>query len=111
MEGVVEVNPERLETLYTQGLELPYVEIGRVEPGLKLLFNGEEYWYYRTLPLKGYGAVLARYARELMAEGKKVLLARFPSGDNFSTSSHWDRIYMYATGVTPIGAGKSTGHG
>jgi hypothetical protein len=49
----------------------------------------------RTLPLKGYGAVMARYIRELEGDGKKPILARF-----------WDRIYIYATGVTPIGAGK-----
>ena len=106
MEGVIEVNPERIEMLYTSGLELPYIEFSRTEPALKLLLNGEEHWYYKTLPLKGYGAVLARYARELEAEGKKPLLARFRPGENFSTSSHWERIYIYATGVTPIGAGK-----
>jgi hypothetical protein len=57
--------------------------------------GGEEYWYVRTLPLKGYGAVMARHIRELEGDGKKPILARF-----------WDRIYIYATGVTPIGAGK-----
>ena len=110
MEGVLEVNPQRMETLYANGMELPYVEFGRVEPVLKLVYEGEEYWYYRTLPLKGYGGALARYVRELATEGKKLLLARFPPGENFRTSQHWDRLYMYATGVTPIGAGKSAGH-
>ena len=95
MQGVIEVRPESLETLYTSGMELPYVEYGRHEPGVKLVYAGEDYWYYRTLPLKGYGAVLARYIRELQAEGHKPLLARFGT-----------RIYIYATGVTPIGAGK-----
>ena len=95
MEGVIEVRPGSLETLYTSGMELPYVEYGQHEPGVKLVYAGEDYWYYRTLPLKGYGAVLARYIRELQAEGHKPLLARFGT-----------RIYIYATGVTPIGAGK-----
>ena len=95
MEGVIEVNPGRLETLYANGLELPYVEFGSAEPALKLVCGGEDYWYVRTLPLKGYGAVMARYARQLEAEGKKAVLARF-----------FDRIYIYATGVTPIGAKK-----
>ena len=95
MQGVIEVRPESLETLYTSGMELPYVEYGQHEPGVKLVYAGEDYWYYRTLPLKGYGAVLARYIRELQAEGHKPLLARFGT-----------RIYIYATGVTPIGAGK-----
>jgi len=38
---------------------------------------------------------MARHVRALEAEGKKAVLARF-----------FDRIYVYATGVTPIGAKK-----
>jgi hypothetical protein len=98
MQGVHEVHPDSLESLYTNGLELPYVEYGPREPAIKLIFEGEDYWYYRTLPLKGYGAVLPRYIRELAAEGHKPLLARYGT-----------RIYIYATGVTPIGAGKAPG--
>ena len=95
MDGVIEVNPGHVETLYTSGMELPYVEFGQAEPALKLVHGGEDYWYVRTLPLKGYGAVMARHIRELEGDGKKPILARFR-----------DRIYIYATGVTPIGAGK-----
>lgn len=98
MQGVIEVSPSRLEILYTDGRELPYVEFGQVEPAIKLVHGGEEYWYYKTLPLKGYGAVLARHVRELESDGQKLLLARF-----------WDRIYIYATGIRPIGAGKAPG--
>jgi len=98
MEGVHEVRPDSIETLYTDGMELPYVEYGDAEPAVKLVFGGEDYWYYRTLPLKGYGAVMARYIRALEAEGHRPLLARFGM-----------RIYIYATGVTPIGAGKPPG--
>jgi len=110
MQGVLEVKATQLETLYNNGLELPYAEFEQVEPAIKLVYDGEEYWYYRTLPLKGYGAVLARYARQLMSEGKKLLVVRFASGANFRTSHHWDRLYIYATGVRPIGAGKPPGH-
>lgn len=95
MDGVHEVRPDSIETLYTDGMELPYVEYGDAEPAVKLVFGGEDYWYYRTLPVKGYGAVMARYIRALEAEGHRPLLARFGM-----------RIYIYATGVTPIGAGK-----
>lgn len=98
MEGIHEVNETALETLYTNGLELPYIEYGQVEPAIKLVWNAEDYWYFKTLPLKGYGAVLHKYIRELQAEGHKPLLARF-----------FSRIYIYATGVTPIGAGKPAG--
>lgn len=43
----------------------------------------------------GYNAVIDRHIRALQTDGKKPILARFS-----------DRIYIYATGVTPIGAGK-----
>jgi len=95
---VIEVHPDSIETLYTQGMELPYVEFSHHEAGVKLVHEGEDYWYFRTLPLKGYGAVLARYISGLESEGHKALLARFGT-----------RIYIYATGVTPIGAGKAPG--
>lgn len=98
MQGVIEVRADNIETLYTDGMELPYIEYGNIEPGVKLVHGGEDYWYHKTLPLKGYGAVLPRYARELEAEGHKLLLARFGL-----------RIYIYATGITPIGAGKPPG--
>jgi len=98
MEGVIEVRPESIETLYTHGMELPYVEFGSTEPGIKLTYEGEDYWYLRTLPLKGYGAVLSGYISVLAVDGHKSLLARFGT-----------RIYIYATGVTPIGAGKAPG--
>jgi hypothetical protein len=98
MEGVLEVRPDSLETLAHQGRELPYVEYGNQPAAIKLVHEGEDYWYYKTLPLKGYGAVLGRYLRDLEAQGHKVLLARFLS-----------RIYIYSTGITPIGAGKPPG--
>ena len=100
MEGVIEVRPDTIEPLYIEGRELPFVEYGSEQPPIKLVLEGEEYWYSRTLPLKGYGAVLGRYVRDLEAEGHKALLARF-----------FSRIYIYATGVTPIGAGKPPGAG
>ncbi len=98
MEGVHDVNDSRLETLATDGMELPYIEYGQLEPAVKLVWNGEDFWYHKTLPLKGYSAVMAGYIRELEAEGHKPLLARF-----------YDRIYIYATGITPLGAGKPPG--
>ena len=100
MQGVIEVRPDSIETLGLEGRDLPYVEYGDVQPAIKLVYEGEEYWYSKTLPLKGYGAVLGRYVRQLEAEGHKPLLARFQM-----------RIYIYATGITPIGAGKPPGAG
>jgi hypothetical protein len=100
MQGVIEVRPENMETLSSGGLDLSYIEYGEVQPAIKLIYAGEEYWYYKTLPLKGYGAVLAGYIRDLEAQGHKPILARF-----------FNRIYIYATGITPIGAGKPPGAG
>lgn len=100
MQGVIEVRPDTVEILAHAGKELPYVEYGSMQPGIKLMLDGEEYWYFKTLPLKGYGAVLGGYIRELENGGHKPLLARFQT-----------RIYIYATGVTPIGAGKPPGAG
>ena len=100
MHGVAEIDPAQLETLHNEGLQLPYVELGQTEPAIKLVMDNLEYWYYRTLPLKGYSAALGRYLRQLREENEdcQVILARF-----------WSRIYIYATGVTPIGAGKPPG--
>jgi hypothetical protein len=98
MQGVIEVRPDSIEELDTDGLQLPYVEYGQIDPAIKLIHAGEDYWYFKTLPLKGYGAVLSRYVKGLEAEGHKPLLARF-----------YNRIYIYATGITPIGAGKPPG--
>lgn len=100
MEGVIEVRDDLIETLANQGRELPYIEYGNMQPAIKLLHGGEEYWYFKTLPLKGYGAVLDNYIRELEGQGHKALLVRF-----------FSRIYIYATGITPIGAGKPPGGG
>lgn len=100
MQGVIEVRPDTVETLSHAGKDIPYVEYGSMQPGIKLVLDGEEYWYHKTLPLTGYGAVLGGYIRDLEAGDHKPLLARFQT-----------RIYIYSTGVTPIGAGKPPGAG
>jgi hypothetical protein len=100
MQGVIEVRPETVATLSHSGRELPYVEYGSMQPPMKLVLDGEEYWYYRTLPLKGYGAIIDGAIAELDAGSHRALFARFDT-----------RIYIFATGVTPIGAGKPPGAG
>lgn len=98
MPRTIRVRPEQIGALYVDGRELPYVEFGPVEPGVGLVYQGEDYWLYRTVPLRGYGPLLPRYLRELEAAGKRFLLARFGM-----------RIYIYATGVRPPGAGRAPG--
>jgi len=106
---VIEVPPSRVESLAVNGRELPFVEFHEGGPAIKLVYEGEEYAYFKSLPLKGYGPALRRLLQELEAEGKKVLLAYFPPQRNFPSSYHWERIYVYATGVKPIGMGKAPG--
>src|SRR3989304_937288 len=45
----MEVKPSRLETLYAGGKEMPYGGVGTAAPAIKLVHEGEEYWYYRTV--------------------------------------------------------------
>jgi hypothetical protein len=72
-----ELDPALLETLFVDGVELPFMDFGPVEPTLRLRLEGEEYAFSRTYPRKGFGAVLGKDARELLNEGKKLLIARF----------------------------------
>ncbi len=103
------VPDDRIEVLEVDGRELPYVEFHRRQPAVKLVLDGEEYFFYKTFPLRGYAPALLKAVQQLEAEGKKVLVAYFPPGRNFPTSHHWDRLYLYATGIRPIGMGKAPG--
>ena len=107
MTKVLEVHPTRVELLVVDGRELPYVEFHHPEPAIKLIYNGEEYAFLRTMPLRGYAPLLLRLLREAEAEGRKVLVAYFPPRRNFPSSYHWERLYIYSTGVRPIGMGKA----
>jgi len=109
MAKVLEVSPARVEALAVDGRELPYVEFHHPEPAIKLVYQGEEYALYKTLPARGYAPLLRRLLQELEADGRKVLVAYFPPRRNFPTSYHWERLYVYATGVRPIGMGKAPG--
>ena len=100
MNGIAEINPSNLESVHTKNLQLPYVDMGQVEPAIKLVMNDTDYWYFQTLPLRGYSAILDHCISQVREddEDRKILLARF-----------WNRIYIYATGIKPIGAGKPPG--
>ena len=77
MVDVLELDPRLLETLFVDGLEMPFMDFGPTEPTLRLRLDGEEYAFRRSYPRKGFGAVLGKDARELLDEGKKLLIARF----------------------------------
>ncbi|MDP2949843.1 MAG: hypothetical protein Q8P22_09940 [Chloroflexota bacterium] len=72
-----ELDPALLETLYVDGVEMPFVEFGPVEPVLRLRLEGEEYDFQRSYPRKGFSAILGKDARELLKDGRKLLVARF----------------------------------
>jgi len=72
-----ELDLDLLETLFVDGLELPFMDFGPVEPTLRLRLDGEEYAFGRSYPRVGFGAVLGKDVRPLLREGKKLLVARF----------------------------------
>jgi len=72
-----ELEPDLLETLYVDGVEIPFMDFGPVEPVLRLRLEGEEYAFERSYPRRGFGALLGKEARPLLNEGKKLLVARF----------------------------------
>jgi len=79
-----ELDPALLETLFVDGLEMPFMDFGPVEPTLRLRLEDEEYAFRQSYPRKGFGAVLGKDARQLLNDGKKLLVARFG-----------DRHYLY----------------
>ena len=72
-----ELDPALLETLYVDGVEIPFMDFGPVEPVLRLRLEGEEYAFRRSYPRKGFGAVLGKDANDLLDEGKLFFIARF----------------------------------
>jgi hypothetical protein len=72
-----ELEPDLLETLYADGVELPFMDFGPMEPTLRLRLEGEEYEFSHSYPRRGFGAVLGKDVRPLLREGKKLLVARF----------------------------------
>ena len=66
-----------LETLYVDGVEIPFMDFGPVEPVLRLRLQGEEYAFSRSYPRRGFGAVLGKDVRPLLREGKMFFVGRF----------------------------------
>lgn len=72
------VRPEALDILYVGDLELPLCDISHLSPPPRTLtLAGVEYAFERSFPLKGYSAVLGKAARQMMGEGKVLLLGRW----------------------------------
>ena len=77
MVDTLELHPNLLETLFVDGVEIPFMDFGPAEPTLRLRLEGEEYAFIRSYPRQGFGAVLGKDVRPLLNEGKKLLVARF----------------------------------
>jgi hypothetical protein len=72
-----ELDLDLLETLFVDGVEIPFMDFGPVEPLLRLRLQGEEYAFKRSYPRKGFGAVLGKDADDLLDKGKQFFIARF----------------------------------
>ena len=77
MADAPELDLDLLETLYVDGVEIPFMDFGPVEPTLRLRLEGEEYAFTRSYPRRGFGAVLGKDANALLDEGKLFFVARF----------------------------------
>ena len=81
---------EELDDVDLEPLVLDGLEVSRVlrhegpPPYTTLRFDGREYQYERSFPIRGYGANLPDFLRERMAEGKVPLLIE-----------RTDRFYVY----------------
>ena len=77
MVSAPELDLDLLETLYVDGVEIPFMDFGPVEPVLRLRLEGEEYAFRRSYPRRGFGAAMGKDANALLDEGKNFFVARF----------------------------------
>lgn len=72
----MEIDASLVGTLELAGLEVPYVDIEAFpDVRSRLLVAGIEYAYERTFPIKGHSAVMPAAIEELLADGKRILVA------------------------------------
>jgi hypothetical protein len=72
---ILELEDVDLEPLALDGMEVPRIYYHEGPPPFSMLrFDGQEYEYARSFPIKGHGATLPNFLRDRMGEGKKPLL-------------------------------------
>jgi len=82
---LLELDDSNLEPLPLDGMEVARVLIHEGgPPHSQVRFNGREYRYARSFPIKGHGASLPRFIREQLGAGKTPLVLERP-----------DRFYVY----------------
>lgn len=73
----IEVRRDELDTLEVDNYLIPLTDItDEPEAPFALVLNSVEYAYSRSVPLKGYGAILPELLDEWYTEGRDVLAAR-----------------------------------
>lgn len=75
-ESTLEIEPSLVGTLKLEGLDVSYVNLGN-EPLARgqLRVGGTEYAYHRSFPITGHSAVMPDAVRDLLSDGKRVLVA------------------------------------
>jgi len=72
---LLELDDSRLEPLPLDGMEVPRILLHEGgPPHSQVRFNGREYRYSRSFPIKGHGASLPRFIREQLDAGKTPLV-------------------------------------
>ncbi len=81
----LQVDSQQLGRLELEDLELPYVDL-EGEPAVrnKLVLYETEYSYVRSFPIQGHSAIMPGFAKELLAQNKRILVAE-----------RHDRYYVY----------------
>ena len=72
--AILELEDVDLEPLVLDGMEVPRILYHGPPPFTMLKFDGQEYHYERSFPVKGHGASLPNFLRDRLVEGKKPLL-------------------------------------
>jgi hypothetical protein len=82
----IEVNSLELGRLELGDLELPYVDLEEA-PAVrnKLVLYDTEYTYVRSFPIRGHSAIMPAAVKELIDQGKRILVAE-----------RGERYYLYA---------------
>lgn len=73
-------------TLELEGVEMPYANLEDAPyVHSRIVLDGTEYAYVRSFPVRGHSAVMPGAVRELLGQGKRLLVAE-----------RGERYYVYA---------------
>jgi hypothetical protein len=82
---LLEIHPESVGKFWLDTTAVPYVYLEREEAAQGLVRVGDtEYTFDHSYPVRGHSAIMPQKVRELMAEGKRLLVVE-----------HGERLYVY----------------